>query len=141
MEKINKGYVIVYVMELPNEICNIICSYIEGPTHKIIDELYFHPFECLKLNRKYNFKHIHIPRLLDAINRRCPYCITRLKPEEYIYSGKYEYCFNKKLCFECLEKERFRLWFELSELIFIILICTVVWSSILHVISVIEVSH
>ena len=128
-------------MELPNEISNIICSYIEGPNHKIIHELYFEPLECLKLNKKYNFKHIRITRLLDAINRRCPHCISLLKPEEYIYSGKYEYCFNKKLCFECLEKERFRLCFELSELILIILICIFVWSSILHVISAIEVSH
>jgi hypothetical protein len=122
-------------MELPNEISNIICSYIEGPTHKIIRDLYFHPLECLKLNRKYNFKHIDIPRLLDAINRRCPYCINRLNPKEYIYRGKYEIFFNKKLCFECLEKETFRLYFETCELILIILICIFVWLSMLHIVD------
>lgn len=126
---------------LPNEISNIICSYIQGPTHKIMNELYFYPLECLKLNRQYNFKHIHIPRLLKAIYTRCPYCINRLKPEEYIYSGKYEYCFNKKLCFDCLEKERFRLCFEMCELSVILLFCTFFWGSMLHIISVIEVSH
>ena len=120
---------------LPNEISNIICSYIEGPTHKIMRDLYFDPIECLKLNKKYNFKHIHIPRLLDAIHRRCPYCINRLNPEEYVYRGKYEIFFNKKLCFNCLEKENFRLYIELSELILIILICIFVWSSILHFIG------
>ena len=122
-------------MELPNEISNIICSYIEGPTHKIIRDLYFHPLECLKLNRKYNFKHIYIPRLLDAINRRCPYCMHRLKPEEYVYRGKYEICFNKKLCFECLEKETFRLYCEIGELTIIILICMFVWGSIIHIVE------
>jgi hypothetical protein len=129
------------LLDLPNELANIICSYVESPTYKLIRDLCFDPFyecinpyECLKLNKKYNFKHIHIPRLLDAINRRCPYCINRLKPEEYLYRGKYEICFNKKLCFECLEKETFRLYFEISELILIMLICIFVWSSILKVV-------
>jgi hypothetical protein len=122
-------------MELPNEISNIICSYIEGPTNKIIRDLYFYPLECLKLNRKYNFKHIDIPRLLDAINRRCPYCINRLNPKEYIYRGKYEICFNKKLCFECLEKETFRLYFEICELILIVLIYMFLWLSMLHIVD------
>jgi len=126
---------------LPNEISNIICSYIESPTHKIIRDLYFYPLECLKLNKKYKFKHINIPRLLDAINRRCPYCMNRLNPEEYVYRGKYEICFNKKLCFECLEKERFRLCFEISELVFIILTCMIVWSSMLNIVCALENSH
>jgi len=122
-------------MELPNEISNIICSYIEGPTNKIIRDLYFHPLECLKLNRKYNFKHIDIPRLLDAINRRCPYCINRLNAKEYIYRGKYEICFNKKLCFECLEKETFRLYFEICQLILVVLIYMFLWLSMLHIVD------
>jgi len=122
-------------MELPNEISNIICSYIEGPTHKIIRDLYFDPIICLKLNRKYNFKHIHMPRLLEAIYRCCPHCTNSLNPKEYIYRGKYEICFNKKLCFECLEKETFRLYFEIGELTLIIMICMFVWLSILHIVE------
>lgn len=126
---------------LPNEISNIICSYIEGPTNKIIKDLYFDPIICLKLNRNYNFKHIHIHRLLEAINTRCPYCTNPLNPQEYIYRGKYEICFNKKLCFECLKKERFRLCFEITELVFIILTCMIVWSSMLHIVWALEQSH
>lgn len=129
------------MMELPNEISNIICSYIEGPTHKIIHELYFHPFECLKLNRKYKFKHIHIPRLLDTINRRCPYCLNRLNPEEYIHRGIYERCSGKKLYLQCLEKERFRVCFEMCELTVILLICIFVWASMLHIVWALENSH
>lgn len=128
-------------MDLPNEISNIICSYIEGPTHKIIQDLYFDPIECLKLNKKYNFKHIHIPRLLDAINTRCPYCLNRLKPEEYLSRRMYEKCLNKKLCFDCLEKEKFRIIFELCEIVVILFMLAIIWLSILHIISVIEVSH
>ncbi len=135
-------------MELPNEISNIICSYIQGPTHKIIYELYFdpyynclNPYECLKLNKQYNFKHIHISRLLEAIDTRCPYCFCRLNPQEYLYRGFYEKYSGKKLCIQCLEKERFRVLFELFELLFILLICIIFWGSMLHVISMIEVSH
>jgi len=124
-------------MELPNEISNIICSYIEGPTNKIIRDLYFDPIICLKLNRKYNFKHIHIPRLLEAIYRCCPHCTNPLNPEEYIHRGIYEKCSGKKLCRECLEKEKFRICFEFSELSLILLMCICVWSSILHIILVI----
>jgi hypothetical protein len=36
---------------LPNEISNIICSYIESPTNKIIKDLYFNPIVSLKINR------------------------------------------------------------------------------------------
>ena len=98
---------------LPNEISNHICSYIEGPTNKIMKDLYFDPIICLKLNRKYNFKHIDIKRLLIAINEKCPHCLNRLNPEEYVN--------KKKLCFDCFEKEHFRTVFELSELIMFIL--------------------
>jgi len=99
---------------LPDEISNHICSYIEGPTNKIMKDLYFHPIKCLKLNRKYNFKHINIQRLLNAINEKCPHCLNRLNPEEYIHKSK--------LCFDCLEKYHFRSVFELSELIMFILL-------------------
>jgi hypothetical protein len=128
-------------MELPNEISNIICSYIESPTHKLIKELYFDPFydcsnpyECLKLNKKYNFKQIHMSRLLEAIDTLCPHCYCRLYPEEYIYCGIYERYYRKKLCKECLEKETFRLYFEIVELILILLIYMVVWGSIIHIV-------
>jgi len=97
---------------LPDEISNIICSYIESPTNKIIKDLYFDPIQCLKLNRKYNFKHIHIPRLLKAINEKCPHCLNRLSSEEYLH---------KKMCFDCLERQHFLTVFELSELIIFIL--------------------
>lgn len=126
---------------LPNEISNIICSYIESPTHKLISNLYFDPIICLKLNRKYKFKHIDISRLLKAIDTRCPHCLNRLNSEEYIHRGIYEKCSGKKLCIQCLEKEKFRLWFELFELIFILLICMIVWSSMLHIVWALENSH
>ena len=126
------------LLDLPNELANIICSYIESPTHKIIRDLFFDPFyncsnpyECLKLNKKYNFKHIHIPRLLKAIDTLCPHCYCRLYPEEYVYTGIYERCYRKKLCKECLEKETFRLCFEFSELLIILYIFIFIWLSIL----------
>jgi hypothetical protein len=102
---------------LPDEISNIICSYIESPTNKIIKDLYFDPIQCLKLNRKYNFKHIHIPRLLKAINEKCPDCLNRLSSEEYLH---------KKMCFSCLERQHFRQVFELSQLIIFILLFYIV---------------
>jgi hypothetical protein len=100
------------MLQLPDEISNIICSYIESDTNKIIKELYFHPIKCLKLNRKYEFKHINIERLLNAMNEKCPHCFNRLTCEEYTY--------KKKLCFVCLERQHFRSVFELSELIIFI---------------------
>ena len=109
-------------MELPDEISNHICSYIEGPNHKIISNLYFDPIECLKLNRKYKFKHINIQRLLDAINTRCPHCLNRLNPDEYIHKGTYEIIFNKKLCFDCFEREKIKIIFESNEIILLIMI-------------------
>ncbi len=101
------------MLHLPDEISNIICSYIESDTNKIIKELYFHPIKCLKLNRKYNFTHINIERLLNAINEKCPHCLNRLTSEEYNH---------KKLCFDCLQRQHFRSVFELSELIIFILL-------------------
>lgn len=99
----------------PNEILNHICSYIEGPNNKIIKELCFLPIECLKLNRSYNFKHVNIIRLLDAIHKQCPHCLNRLNPTEYKFKSTYEYFFNEKLCFDCLERQHTRFTFELSE--------------------------
>jgi hypothetical protein len=128
-------------MEFPNEICNIISSYIEGPTNQIIKDLYFHPIRCLQINKRYNFKHINIPRLLKAIDTRCPYCDYRLNPEEYIYRGIYEKCSGKKLCKECLEKEIFRTCVEFTEIFFILFIFIFIWLSILHVIMIIQVAH
>jgi hypothetical protein len=126
-------------MELPNEISNIICSYIEGPTNKIMRELYFDPIYCLKLNKMYNFKHIHIPRLLEAIHKCCPHCLNRLNPEEYLYKGLYEECLNKRLCFECLKKENFRISFELCEMIFILLILTTTFSFLFYIIIILSI--
>lgn len=109
-------------MELPNEMLNLICSYIQSPTSKIIKELYFHPIQCLKLNKKYNFKHINMSRLLDAIYVSCPHCTNRLNHTEYMQHGIYETCFRKKLCFDCIQKEKFRIIFEFSEISFILFI-------------------
>ena len=107
-------------MELPNEILNLIFSYMQSPTSKIMKGLYFHPIHCLKLNKKYNFKHINIPRLLDAIYTSCPHCINRLDPSEYTHTGIYESYFKKKLCFECIQKEKCRIIFEYTEISFMI---------------------
>jgi len=124
--------------ELPNEISNLICSYIESPTNKIIQNLYFDPLHCLKLNKRYNFKHIQIDRLLYAINTRCPNCLYRLTPEEYVYIASYEILFHKKLCFDCLQKEKTRMCFESSELIILIMLLVILWAYILHLVSMIE---
>ena len=109
-------------MLFPNEILNFIFSYMQSPTSKIIKELYFHPIHCLKLNKKYNFKHMNIPRLLDAIDLSCPHCMNRLAPSEYIQRGLYQRCFKKKLCDACIQKEKFRIIFEFSEISFILFI-------------------
>jgi hypothetical protein len=120
-------------MWIPDEISNMICSYIEGPTHKIIKNLYNRvidniyydfkePLDCLKMNKKYKFKHLNIERLLDAVGTACPHCWARIYPEEYLHRAPYEILTNKKLCFDCLEKEKFRLVFEYSEFIVLILI-------------------
>ena len=110
------------MIELPDELANHICSYIEGPNNKIITNLYFEPIECLKLNRKYKFKHVNIQRLLVAINTRCPHCLNILNPQEYLYRSYYEIITGKKLCIDCLEKEKTRLAFEYSEFIILIAI-------------------
>lgn len=122
--------------DLPDELSNHICSYIEGPNNKLIRDLYFEPLECLKLNKKYNFKHVNIERLLNAINTRCPHCWARIYPEEYLYIAPYEIITNKKLCFDCLGKENFRLVFEYSELTIMIIIFMYIWLSITYFINI-----
>jgi len=112
--------------QFPDELSNHICSYIEGPNNKIINNLYFEPIVALKINRKYNFKHMNINRLLHAINTKCPHCSNRLNPQEYLHKGPYEIITKKKLCFDCYEKEKLRIIFEYSELIVLILILTAI---------------
>jgi hypothetical protein len=109
-------------MWIPDEISNHICSYIEGPNNKIIRNLFSSPIELLKLNRRYNFKHVNIQRLLVAMNTTCPYCLNILTPQEYLHKDLYEIITEKKLCIECLEKEKNRLVFEYSELVLLIII-------------------
>ena len=120
-------------MYIPDEISNHICSYIEGPNNKIINDLYDKvinisyvwfedPLDFLKLNKKYKFKHINIERLVDAIHTRCPHCWACVTPQEYLYKGPYEIITNKKLCFDCIEKENTRIVFEYNELIILIII-------------------
>ena len=119
----------------PNEVSNHICSYIESPTSKIIKGLFFKPMHCLKLNKKYNYVHVNMPRLINALRSRCPHCITRLNPHEYIFISLYEKMLNKKLCFECLEKEKYRLVFEFSELIILLIIILCTWSYAMYIIT------
>ena len=122
-------------MWIPDELSNHICSYIEGPNNKIINDLYDkvinnmwyniwfeEPLDFLKLNKKYNFKHVNIERLVNAMDTRCPHCLVAIYPQEYLYRGPYEIVSKKKLCFDCLEKENFRLVFECSELILMIIL-------------------
>lgn len=127
-------------MELPNEISNIICSYIESPTNQIIKDLYFDPIHCLKLNKNYNFKHLHIQRLLNAIHTECPHCWEKLKPHEFVYKGGYQIFFKKKLCFNCIEKETIRLCFEFSEMCLLLLIFPFIWFGILQMINAVEIT-
>lgn len=125
-----KRYIIIYKVFLhkvfPDEISNIICSYIESPTSKIINDLnmFDDPYECLKINKKYDFKHIHVPRLVNAIQRSCDRCMFRLTSEEYIHKDICELCFNQKMCFECIEYKKLKFYYTLSEsflLMFILL--------------------
>ena len=98
-------------MEFPNEILNIICSYIESPTSKIIKgmNMFDNPYECLKINKTYNFKHIHVPRLLNAIYSSCERCRFVLTPQEYIHKDMCKMFFKSKLCFECIEYKKNKL--------------------------------
>jgi hypothetical protein len=91
-------------------------------------ELYFDPFVCLKLNKQYNFKHMDIRRLLDAVNVKCPHCLNRLNPQEY----KTIRWFHKKLCTTCLQREQFRIAFELSEIVLMLIVINYIfiWNEI-----------
>jgi hypothetical protein len=119
-------------IDLPDEVSNLICSYMEGSANKIMKDLYFDPIVCLKLNKQYNFKHIHIKRLLDAVNTKCPHCLNRLNPHEYLYKSIYEHTLNKKLCVTCLEREQFRIVFEISEIVLMFIIIFYIIVSILY---------
>lgn len=101
----------------PDEISNIICSYIESPTSKIIKNMnaFDDPYECLKINKTYNFKHIHIPRLLNAIYSSCDRCRFRLTPQEYVHKDICELYFNQKMCFECIQYKKIKLYHTSGE--------------------------
>ena len=114
----------------PNEISNHICSYIEGSTNKIIKDIcYWNVLDLLRINKKYKYTHININRLLNVINIRCPNCINRLTPEEYLYKGYFEITQLKKLCFDCETHEKCRIIFECSQSILLIIIFIIVWLS------------
>jgi len=116
-----KRYIIIYKVFpfklFPDEISNIICSYVESPTSKIIKNMnmFDDPYDCLKMNKKYNFKHIHVPRLLNAIYTSCDRCRFRLTSEEYIHKDMCELFFNQKMCFECIEYKKLNFYYTLSE--------------------------
>lgn len=118
------------MIEFPDEVSNLICSYIEGSTNKIMKDLFFDPIVCLKLNKQYNFKHIDINRLIDAVNTKCPHCLNRLNPQEYLCIN--ETWFHKKLCTTCLQREHYRIAFEAYEIILMIIIIIYIFSTILY---------
>jgi hypothetical protein len=93
---------------------------------------FFQPIKCLKLNKQYNFKHLHLKRLIDAINTKCNHCLNRLNPQEYLYKDIYEIWFHKKLCTTCLQREQFRIAFETSEIILMLIITFYMFVSILY---------
>ena len=120
-------------MDLPDEISNLICSYMEGPTNKIMKTFdFFDPIVCLKLNKQYNFKHIEIKRLLDAVNTKCPHCLNRLNPQEYKSTSIHDIWFHKKLCNTCLQREQFRIAFETSEIVLMLIITIYMVVSIMY---------
>jgi len=116
-----KRYIIIYKVFpyklFPDEISNIICSYVESPTSKIIKNMnmFDDPYDCLKINKKYNFKHIHVPRLLNAIYSSCDRCRFRLTPQEYLHKDTYELFFKQKMCFECIQDKKIKLYYTTSE--------------------------
>jgi hypothetical protein len=124
----------------PNEVCNHICSYIESPTSKIIKELknHFEPFDCLKLNKKYNFKHIEVDRLNTVLNTKCSHCLNALNPQEYLDKKIYERLFDIQLCIYCSEKNTNRMMFESCELVLIIFIFIHVWITSACVLTILE---
>lgn len=119
-------------LDLPDELSNLICSYMEGSTNKIMKTFDFDPILCLKLNKHYNFKHIDIKRLLDAINTKCPFCLNQLNSHEYLHQSIYELWLDKKLCTTCLQREKFRIAFEASEIILMFIITFYMIVSIMY---------
>jgi len=115
-----KRYIIIYKVfpykSFPDEISNIICSYVESPTSKIIKNMnmFDDPYDCLKINKTYNFKHIHVPRLLNAIYSSCDRCRFRLTPQEYLHKDICELLFNQKMCFECIQDKKLKLYYTSS---------------------------
>ena len=125
----------------PNEICNHICSYIESPTNRIIKELknHFEPFECLKLNKKYNFKHIEVNRLNIVLNKKCCHCLNILDPKYYTRQKIYEQIFQLQLCTDCSVKNNMRIMFESGELILILLLFIHVWITTACVMTILQI--
>ena len=118
---------------LPDEVSNLICSYMEGSTNQIMKTFgFFQPIKCLKLNKQYNYKHLHLKRLINAVNTKCPYCLNQLNPQEYLYKSIHELLFHKKLCTICLQREQFRIAFEASEIILMLIIIFYMFVSILY---------
>jgi len=124
----------------PNEICNHICSYIESPTNKIMKELKFHfePIDCLKLNKKYNFKHIEVHRLNIVLNTKCVHCLNTLDPNYYTRQKILERIFEIKLCTDCSEKNSIRIIFESCELLLIIMLFIHVWVTVTCVLTILQ---
>lgn len=118
---------------LPDELSNLICSYMEGSTNQIMKTFdFFDPIKCLKLNKQYNFKHLHMKRLIDAVNTKCSHCLNNLNSQEYLYKDIYEIWFHKKLCTTCLQREQFRIVFEASEIILMLIIMFYMFVNILY---------
>lgn len=125
----------VFHINLPDDVCNLICSYMEGSTNQIMKIFnFFDPIVCLKLNKQYNFKLIKIKRLLDAVNTKCPHCLNRLTPLEY--KSIHEIWFHKKLCSTCLQREQFRIAFEASEIVLMLIVTFYMIVSIIYFSSV-----
>ena len=122
-----KRYSIIYKVFpyniFPDEISNIVCSYIESPTNELIKNMnmFDTPYQCLKLNKKYNFKHIDIPRLLNAIYCSCDRCRFRLTPQEYVHKDIYELILKQKMCFECIQDKKIKMYYGSTE--YFVLIC------------------
>jgi hypothetical protein len=119
--------------DLPDEVSNLICSYMEGSTNQIMKTFgFFQPIKCLKINKEYKFKHLNIKRLLDAVNTKCHHCLNRLNPQEFVYKSIHEIWSHKKLCSNCLQREQFRIVFEASEIVLMLIITIYMIGSILY---------
>jgi hypothetical protein len=126
-------------MEFPNEMLNLIFSYMQSPTSKIMKGLYFHPIDCLKLNKKYNFKHIEVNRLNTVLNKKCCHCLNILDPKYYTRQKIYEQIFKIQLCTECSVKNNMRIMFESGELLLILLLFIHVWITTACVMTILQI--